>query len=373
MKKTIFAMIGVVLLAALTGCTMPRATQTPLPTLVMIPSPTAYLSTGTWVGPTPTVPTLTVPMYLTPTPSVPTSLVPTLTAPTSTAPTLTVPTPTMGLPTVTPANPPTNIAPTPTLESTPTPPSGVIPSTPNGPYGVILIAPGDVLSIHTGAGAGYPISGSFPATATNVMRTGPATMVGSDLWVQVQNPGGGTGWVNSKFLTEYSASSNFCSDSRVTTMLTNFGTAISTSNGELLSALVSSAQGMTVYLWRNGIPHTFKPSDARWVFDSTYSHNWGSAPASGLDTRGSLHEKVLPWLQEVFNYAGKTLTCNSLGSAAQYGTNPWPLEYTNVNFYTVYKPGTPGIDLDFRYWLVGVEYYQGQPFVFALIHFAWEP
>ncbi|MBE3037249.1 MAG: hypothetical protein IMZ62_00315, partial [Chloroflexi bacterium] len=48
-------------------------------------------------------------------------------------------------------------------------------------------------------------------------------------------------------------------------------------------------------------------------------------------------------------------------------------EYANVNFYTVYKPGTPGVDLDFRYWLVGVEFVQGQPYVFALIHFAWEP
>ncbi len=373
MKKIIFALIGVVLLGALTGCNMPRAAQTPLPTLVMIPSPTAYLPTGTWVGPTPTVPTLTVPIYLTPTPAVPTSSVPTLTVSTSITPTRTIPTPTLGVPTPTSGFLPTSSVPTPTVEFTPTPPSGVIPGPSNGSYGVIQIAPGEVLSIHTGAGAGYPITGSFPSTAVNVVRTGPSSMVGSDLWVQVQDPGGGTGWVNSKFLTEYAASTDFCSDSKVTTMLANFGTALTTSNGELLSALVSPAHGMTVYLWRNGIPHTFKPSDARWVFDSTYSHNWGSAPASGLDTRGSFHEKVLPWLQEVFSNAGKTLTCNSLGTAAQYGTNPWPLEYTNVNFYTVYKPGTPGIDLDFRYWLVGVEYYQGQPFVFALIHFAWEP
>jgi hypothetical protein len=342
MKKIVFALSGLVLLAALTGCTFPRGTQIPLPTLVMIPSPTAYLVTGTWVGPTPTVPTSILP------------------------------TPTMNLPTLTPGLPPTTIGPVPTFESTPTQTVGVIPGTPTGPYGVILIAPGDMLSVRTGAGAGYPISGSFPSTATNVMRTGPASMAGIDLWVQVQNPGGGVGWVNSQYLTEYAASTDFCNDSRVNTMLTNFGTAVSTSNGELLSALVSPAHGMTVYLWRNGIPHTFKQSDSRWVFDSTYQHDWGSAPASGLDTVGSFHLEVLPWLQEVLN-ANHTLTCNSLGTAAQFDTNPWPLEYTNVNFYTVLKPGTPGIDLDFRYWLVGVEYYQGQPFVFALIHFAWEP
>jgi hypothetical protein len=164
----------------------------------------------------------------------------------------------------------------------------------------------------------------------------------------------------------------FCADSRINTLLTNFGNALKTSSGETLSSLVSPAHGMSVYLWRYGIPHTFKQSDARWVFDSTYEHNWGAAPASGLDTIGSFHGKVLPWLQEVFN-ASYSLTCNSLGTSTQYGNNPWPVEYTNVNFHTVYKPGTPGVDLDFRYWLVGVEYVQGQPTIFAVIHFAWEP
>ncbi len=341
MRKIIIAVTSMVLMTALASCSLPRASQTPLPTLVMIPSPTAYLATGTFV--VPTVPILT---------------------------------PTMNLPTITPPAPPivlpTSTAPVPTFESTPTQNASILPGTPTGPYGVILIAPGDVLSIRSGAGASYPITGSFPSTATNVMRTGPASVVVSEQWVQIQNPGGGTGWVNSQYLTEYKTSTDFCSDSRVNTMLTNFGTAISTSNGELLSALVSPAHGMTVYLWREGIPHTFKQSDSRWVFASTYQHDWGSAPASGLDTRGSFHEEVVPWLQEVFS-AAPTLTCNSLGTAAQFDTNPWPLEYTNVNFYTVLKPSTPGIDLDFRYWLVGVEYSQGQPFVFALIHFAWEP
>jgi hypothetical protein len=204
------------------------------------------------------------------------------------------------------------------------------------------------------------------------MRTGPSSTVDGDLWVQVQNPGGGNGWVNANFLTEHVVTASFCADSRINTLLTNFGNALKTSSGETLAFLISPAHGMTVYLWRYGIPHTFKQSDARWVFDSTFEHNWGAAPASGLDTIGSFHEKVLPWLQEVFS-ATYSLTCNSLGTAAQYGSYPWPVEYTNVNFYTVYKPGSPGVDLDFRYWLVGVEYVQGQPYIFAAIHFAWEP
>jgi hypothetical protein len=243
---------------------------------------------------------------------------------------------------------------------------------PSGPYGVILLAPGDVLNVRTGTGAGYPISGSFAPAAMNVMRTGPSAMADGDLWVQVQNPGGGTGWVNANYLTEYVAPATFCADSRVAPLLNDLGTSFKTSNGGTLASQVSPAHGLTIYLWRYGISHTFKHNDARWVFESTYEHNWGPAPASGLETIGSFHEKVLPFLQEVFN-ANYSLICDSLGTATQFGSNPWPVEYTNVNFYTVYKPGTPGVDVDFRYWLVGVEYVQGQPSVFAMIHFAWEP
>jgi hypothetical protein len=344
MKRIVFALPGLCLLVALTGCSLSLlGTPSPLATLISIPSPTPQLVSST-----------------------------------AAAPTSIIPTPTVNLPTVTPVNPGTPTATTgdvqvPTIDTTPTQTiSGFLSGGLSGPYGVILIAPGDVLNVRSGPGEGYPASGSFASAATNVIRTGLSSTVGNDLWVQVQNPAGGNGWVNSAFLSEYVSSPTFCADSRVNTLLTNLGNAIKTSNGEALASLVSPAHGMTVYLWRHGIAHTFKPGDARWMFSSTFEHNWGSAPASGLDTIGAFHVVVLPDLLEVFN-ASYSLTCNSLGTAAQYGSDPWPQEYTNVNFYTVYKPGTPGVDLDFRYWLVGVEYIQGQPRIFALIHFAWEP
>jgi hypothetical protein len=250
--------------------------------------------------------------------------------------------------------------------------SATVPGVASGPYSVILVAPGDVLNIRSAPGTGNPVTGNFAASATNVMRTGPSSAVNGDKWVEVQNPAGGSGWVFGDFLTEYAAPATFCADGRVNTLLTNFGNAFKTSNGEVLASLVSPAHGMTVYQWRYGIAHTFKQSDARWVFGSTFKHNWGAAPGSGMDTIGAFHVAVLPNLLDVFN-ASYSLTCNSLGTAPQYGSNPWPVEYANVNFYTVYKPGTPGVDLDWRYWLVGVEYVQGQPYIFAVIHFAWEP
>ncbi len=322
MRKTLFVLLGLSLVFALTGCSIYKGTPTALPTQILIPSPTPLLPT----------------------------------------PTTGVPTPTVILPTVTPG------APTPTT-------GGAIPGVPTGPYGVILVEPGDVLNVRTGAGAGYAISGSFPATATNVMRTGPSSTSSGDLWVQVQNPGGGFGWVNANFLTEYLPSATFCADGRVNTLLTNFGNALNTSNGEALASLVSPAHGMAVRLWRYSDPIIFDREHAVWVFESTYEHNWGAAPGSGLDTIGSFHLVVLPELLDVFNAPppGYVLSCNTPQTGGVSYDTSWPAIYTNVNFYSLYKPGPVGDELSWRTLLIGVEYVQGQPYVFSVTQMDWEP
>jgi hypothetical protein len=284
------------------------------------------------------------------------------------SPTPAVASPTAALPTVVTPSPgvATATSPLPTNTSTSTPGS------PSGPYAVVLVQPGDVLYIRSAAGAGNPSVGSFAPTANNIMRTGSSAMAGGDLWVQVVNPTGGTGWVNSHFLTEYLPPASFCADGRVNTLITSLDSALTGGNGELLANLTSPTHGADVRLWRFGNAINFDREHIRWVFESTYPHNWGAAPASGMDTTGSFQEAVLPKLQDVFN-ASYSLTCDSLGTAPQYGSNPWPVEYADVNYYTAFKAGTPGVDLDWRYWLVGVEFVQGQPYLFALIHFNWEP
>lgn len=333
------------LMAALTGCTLSLA------------KPPASLPT-TFVLPT-LPPTNAAPPTDTP-------LAPPLASPTATP--LTLP---PVLPTLTPVSATTGPAVT---------PSGIIPGAPSGPYAVILVAPTDVLYIRSAAGAGNPTVGSFAATATNVMRTGPAMMVGDDLpalaqvqvWVQVQNPSGGGGWVNSYYLTEYISPTTFCADARVTTLLNNLDTALSTSNGDLLASLVSPSHGMDLIYLHTGTVANYNVAEASWVFQSTYVTNWGMHPASGLEVKGTFKDEVLPKLLDVFN-ASYTLNCNGLQTGgANYIAN-WPPRYANINFYALFKPGNPGIDLDWRTWLVGVEYVNGKPYVFAMLHLFWEP
>jgi hypothetical protein len=341
MKPTLVILAASLAILSLTGCSLSLlGTPTPFPTSVFLASPTSLSpAPATAASSTPGLPTVTL---------------------------------TLNLPTVTPGP----ALPTATAASASTPLSaGIIPGGPSGPYGVTLLFPEAALTIHSAPGAGSSASGSFAGKASDVMRTGPSANAGEEQWVQVQNPGGGTGWVPAANLTEYVTPAEFCADGRVNTLLTDFGNAIKTSNGKALYSLVSPLHGVIVRLWRNGNAIPFYPKDAQWFFETTYEHHWGAAPGSGQDTVGSFHAIVLPKWLDVLNAPapGFTLSCNiPQTGGASYDTS-WPASYANVNFYSLYKPGPAGNENSWRTLLVGVEYVQGQPYIFSVTQLDWEP
>ena len=239
-------------------------------------------------------------------------------------------------------------------------------------YAVINVLADDVLNIRSGPGVENPAIGTLQPGAANVTRTGKTSSVGDDLWVEIQNPGGGTGWVNADFLTEYVALSAFCGDARVTTLLRNLETAVNTTDGELLRSLVSPAHGLDVVYIRDGMAANYSPEEAGWAFQSTYEVNWGDEYGSGEPVVGTFSEIVLPSLQDVFKNV--TLTCNEVKLGGATYPVEWPGEYANLNFYSLHNPGTePFGGLDWRTWLAGVEYVDGQPYLFALLYYQWEP
>lgn len=204
------------------------------------------------------------------------------------------------------------------------------------------------------------------------MRTGPSARVGDSLWVEVQRPGG-TGWVNSHYLTEYVSSSAFCANAQVTSLISDLKSALLNSNGDALASLSSPLHGLDLRLWRYGTLVNYDREHAKFLFESTFQVNWGPAPGSGDNTIGSFAQAVLPKLTEVFG-ASYELHCNDALDLATFSLQPWPPEYANVNFYAVHKPGTETYGgLDWRTWFAGVEFSGGRPYLFSLIHFQWEP
>lgn len=296
--------------------------------------------------------------------------------PTATETSTPLPAPTMGLvlstarPTLTPTAPLPSA--TPTVQAMPSP--TITPTSGVERYAVILVEPGDELSVREGPGTGYRVVAALPYDATDVLLTGQKAQVDKTIWVEVQRAADPKvkGWVNAYYLTRYVSPVEFCNDQMAATLIERLAQAILSADGKALAALVSPVHGVDIWLWRSAWPINFDQAHARWVFNSTYQHNWGASPASGLDTKGSFQEAVLPNLRDALANPHE-VRCNERSVPGLAESFTWPERYKNINLFKVYKPGTPGTELDWRVWLVGVEWVGDQPYLFALIHFQWEP
>jgi len=164
---------------------------------------------------------------------------------------------------------------------------------------------------------------------------------------------------------------DFCADSQPKVLIDNFKEALQTSNATSFASLISPIHGMDARLYRDGRVVNYDTQHVQFLFDSTYVVDWGAAPGSGLETKGSFHEVVLPALLKVLN-KDYMLDCNQVQVGGATYKAAWP--YPGVNFYSVYFPGTPANNnLDWRTWLIGMEYVNGKPYLYAIMQFFWEP
>lgn len=170
--------------------------------------------------------------------------------------------------------------------------------------------------------------------------------------------------------TAIPASLDICTDPQATTLLASFKTAILTSDGALLSSLVSPTHGMDARYFRNGTVVNYDQEHARFLFETTYQANWGIAPGSGADVVGPFHEILVPDLLKVFGQI-YTLKCNNIQAGGAAYNIFWPYKGT---YYSAFFAGTQANgSLDWRTWVIGIEYANGRPFIYAIMQFFWEP
>lgn len=308
-----------------------------------------------------------------------TPIQPTLVSPETPIPSNTVPPPTFTAPPATLTLIPPTDTPLPTLSVTPTQPptaTATLPPTPTiepvGPYAVVRVEPNDTLNVRSGPGISNPILTSLAYDAHNVMLTTRSQVVSGSLWVEILLGDGSAGWVNDYYLTRYSKPTIFCGDTRMQAMLDKFETALISQDGALLAQVVSQRHGLDVMAYRTGNSVYFAPDQIAGLFTNPTVYNWGPNPASALDEEGPFSQEILSDLSAVLS-AAYTLTCDEPGPGISNYPGAWPARYTNLNYLALFKPGTPGIDLDWFGWLIGVEYVDSQPYITALIGFFWEP
>ena len=246
-------------------------------------------------------------------------------------------------------------------------PTGFVPPlspvTLKGPYAVIGVGLNDVLNIRSQAGASNPSVGSFTHDATNVMSTGQTATADNATWWEVQNPSGGTGWVNSTYLTEYVTHDAFCTDARITALIEQLKGSINQSNGDMFASLIGAKNGVAINFWRDVSPINYTNVTARSIFSDTTVYNWGTGPAAGsTGTSGTFAQVVQPDMVDVFN-SNYQLGCDNPSYAAMF-SNAW--SYTNIHFYSITKP--PTSTFDWKVWLVGFEYVDGVPYLYSTVH-----
>ncbi|MFM8320077.1 MAG: hypothetical protein ACKOC5_04095 [Chloroflexota bacterium] len=350
------------------GCNLPSATPDPgqLATLVaatLDAAPTAAPTAGAPAQPPVTAPPVTAPL---------------VTAPPATAPPF-IPTATRPVIQPLPSQPPPTWAP-PTLPPAPPtatrPPVGPPPTQPvqlSGPYAVVLVEQGDVLNVRRAPGAGQAVVARLAADTTGIRLTGQSQPVDEATWLQIALPDGrGYGWVNGRYLTEQVRGRDFCRDAQVEKLLTQARRAFKDADRRLLQGLVSPRHGLDVTYLRTGKTVNYTPEEAGWALQSDFETDWGTHPASGEPVKGTFKELVLPALLDVLA-ASPQAACNEVRLGGSSYTYRWPERYQNINFYALHRPGPAGQELDWRTWLVGVEYVNGRPYLFALNQLFWEP
>jgi hypothetical protein len=127
---------------------------------------------------------------------------------------------------------------------------------------------------------------------------------------------------------------------------------------------------MDVRYLRYGTVVNYDQEHAKFLFETTFEVDWGSEPGSGAERTGSFHDVIVPDLKKVLDQS-YTLHCNELKYGGASYEVRWPYE---KGFYSVYFPGTAANgNMDWRTWVVGIEYVNGKPYIYALEQFFWEP
>lgn len=241
-------------------------------------------------------------------------------------------------------------------------------------YDVAFVNKDDVLNVHSGPGVENTIIGELPYDIEDQMLFFTRLDYASDgsVWANIHT-NQLNGWVNRVFLTERVLPSIFCRDSRAEAIVDGLKEAIETSDPVALVSLVNRQRGLLIrHNWWNPEVRLATSQVTGFFADST-SYDWGLGHGSGLPITGSTAEVILPLLREDLLDADAQIACNEILAGGSAGSIVLPSEYEALNFYSVHRP-PPDEDnaFDWGTWVIGIEYWDSQPYLCFLVHYEWE-
>ncbi len=239
-------------------------------------------------------------------------------------------------------------------------------------YAVVWVPEGETLAVREPAGISGAVVGILGQDQRGLTLTGNVSRLGSSVWVEVNRPGGGKGWVNAWNLTEEVPPEAFCGDDRVLSLLAELQRALKEQDGVALAGLASPKRGLVIRhaAWDIDVP--LPEAALPELFDNPKERRWGYRRDNNMPIEGTFREVILPELTDVFE-ASPTISCDNLVSGVSASDVRWPTDLTNLNYYGFYRPAEEGgAPYDWRAWAVGVEYVDGEPFIAILVQFQGE-
>ncbi len=248
--------------------------------------------------------------------------------------------------------------------------SSIAPS--SGFYAVVWVASDQPLIARNPAGLSGAAVGELAYSQRELELTGASTRLGSSNWVEIILPSGGAGWVNSWYITEEISSQDFCNDPRIFQAIDTFSQAVGERSGQKLVEVSNPERGLILrHNWWN--PEIIYPVDSLMnIYQDLTEIDWGVHSGSEFPVQGSFQDIIAPQLEDVFSNSPE-LHCNTIQTGNTTREIVWPDEYLNINFYSIYRPVPDGgSDFDWRTWVMGFEYIDGQPYLTLLIQFRGE-
>ena len=241
-------------------------------------------------------------------------------------------------------------------------------------HGVILVKEDDRLNVRSGPGVANDIVTSFnPIFAAIEITDVGVTLDDGTLWVPIKRLES-EGWVNRYFLTEIVTADTFCADLQVETLLQSIRDSIASDNGSQLANLVHPQRGLLIRLnwWNEEVRLT--QNEINIVFSDLTSRDWGIQDGSGNPINGTASEVIIPLLKTDILAAQTVTTCNEIMASGTAGLVTIPYEYAGMNYYSFHRPPPNQEDgiFDWGTWVIGIEYWEGQPYLAYLIHYQWE-
>jgi hypothetical protein len=242
-------------------------------------------------------------------------------------------------------------------------------------YRVQFVEQDDTLNVRSGPGVAYPVLTTL-ANGSEVQVTGTAKAVGTSLWLPIQtlNDPAVRGWANRRYLARQIDPAVFCADEAVMALVETVREAVRTQDGDLLAETILPSRGLYLgsLYWGDNV--RLSEDEVQNLFSDATIRDWGANMNSGQVIEGSIDDLMLPLMVSDLLPENVSIACyDSQDGLMEKGVYHAGIGLDALPFYSVKRPGTPGTELDWGAWALGIDDWEGTPVLAYLSHYYWTP